>query len=107
MSVTGAASTSTLTRPGIGHKMARSSRQGALSDYQFEIDKEDLADRIYEAIEGLIGDDSIRDVCKETGLSVGVVTRLIDRKHQNRWPSVLILEKLAKAYDAELVISFE
>jgi|3_EtaG_2_1085321.scaffolds.fasta_scaffold01191_7 transcriptional regulator with XRE-family HTH domain len=87
--------------------MARKARQEDLSDYQIEIDEDDLRDRVYEAIESLVGDDTVREICRKTGLSNGVVTRLVKREHRTRWPSVMALEKLAQAYSLELVISFE
>lgn len=82
-------------------------RSDSVSAFDFAVDLDGLADRLFEAIDTLIDGDSIRDVAKKTGLSVGVVTRLVDRKHMTRWPSVFQLERLAIAYGRELFVSFE
>lgn len=93
-----------LPRKSVGRRPVR---QDQVSDFQFDIDLDALGDRLFEAVDSLIGGDSIRDVAHKTGLSVGVVTRLVDRKHMNRWPSVFVLERLAVAYGKELVLGFE
>tara|TARA_R100000458_G_scaffold19008_1_gene16589 strand:+ start:379 stop:630 length:252 start_codon:yes stop_codon:yes gene_type:complete len=77
------------------------------SESEVEVDEEELAAKLYEAIEELVGDETVRDISAKTGLSNGVVTRLVKPHLRTRWPSIFVLERLGLAYGRPLILGFE
>lgn len=69
--------------------------------------EEELRDRVEEAIQQLVGGETLRDIAQHTGFSIGVITRLCERRHWNHLPTLKELEKLAQAYGLQLHLTFE